>query len=320
MSLWKNWYFWVTGTSGAPIHTVPAFHWIRGRVGQRQNPDGMRSLIHYGVSFALLSLIADWLLVYPAGPYPFIIMAAVHSLWISALLMLLVFNVGFLETLDGRPLGRLNGANILTLGRLLLLPLLAYLIGVRQFSLAAPLYLILAATDVLDGLWARWKKQITKLGIVLDPLADVAFHLWVFGALSWAGLIPPWILVLVLIRYALLIGGGIFLYLTKGQIRVLPTPFGKATGVLITAATMVLLVSPASSNGWLDWIVRGLGVILLLTVLHVIAIGWVNLRLPLQTDPAPTQVRGRWAQSLKKQGEDREVDASHPGESGSKKK
>jgi cardiolipin synthase len=227
--------------------------------------------------------------------------------------MLLVFNVGFLETLDGRPLGHLNGANILTLGRLFLLPLLAYLIGGRRLDLAAPAYLILAATDVLDGLWARWKKQITKLGIVLDPLADVAFHLWVFCALFWAGIIPAWILALVITRYGLLIGGGAFLYLTKGQIRVLPTPFGKATGVLVTAGTLALLIFPPASVPWVYWVVPTLGVILALTVLHVLAIGWVNLRLPLETDPAPTQVRGRWVQSWRRSAEERDGDRREEG-------
>jgi phosphatidylglycerophosphate synthase len=269
-------------------------------VGQRQNPDGMRSLIHYGVAYALLALALNVGLVGSRGFLYFFLVAAAHLIWISSLLTLLVFNVGFLETLDGKPLRHLNGANIVTLGRLFFLPTMAYLIVQGARPAAGLVYLFLALTDVLDGLWARWRGQITKLGIVLDPLVDVAFHVWAFVALWFAEMLPTWILSLVLIRYGLLVGGGIVLYLAKGQIRVLPTPLGKLTGILTTTLCAYLLLWPHRFPGWGYQLLGG---ILAVTILHVVAIGWVNIRRPLVAPPAPAQVRGRWARTLLREDE-----------------
>ncbi|MBD3334996.1 MAG: hypothetical protein GF355_05725 [Candidatus Eisenbacteria bacterium] len=208
--------------------------------------------------------------------------------------------MGFLETLDGRSLSHLNGANIVTVGRLYLLPAMCYAIIEGRLPVAAAAYAVLALSDVLDGLWARWKGQVTKLGIVLDPLADAAFHMWAFAGLALAEMIPVWLLALVLVRYLLLIGGGILLYWIKGQIRVLPTPFGKTTGVLTVLATFVLLAYPGDPRARPAEILWFLGIILALTVLHVVAIGWVNLKLPVTEAPARTQVHGRWAKSLQR--------------------
>jgi cardiolipin synthase len=263
----------------------------------------MRSLIHYGLAFTLLAIAADAVLVSGDGARRVVFVGAVHALWISGVLTVLVLNVGFLSTIDGRMLSHLNGANIITLGRVFLLPTLGYLIAYGLFALAAPLYLALALSDVADGLWARRRGQVTKLGIIFDPLADVAFHIWVFASMWWAQRIPTWILVIVLLRYGLLIFGGVFLYYVKGQIRVFPTPFGKGTGVLVCAASAALLVFPGppdSATALPGWIVTALGIVLATTVLHVLAIGWVNLKLPLSDTPVGPQVRGRWARELKK--------------------
>jgi cardiolipin synthase len=302
----KNWYIWLRGNVREAGVTVPAFDWIRGRVGQRQNPDGMRSVIHYGVAFAGVGLVVNGLVAGPDGFLPFAILSAIQLIWVFGFIALMVFNVGFLETLDGRQLRHLNGANILTLGRLVLLPALGYLIAYRHFSVAGVAYLVLAFTDVVDGLWARWRGQVTKLGIVFDPLVDVAFHLWAFAALWKADLVPGWILILVLIRYALLLVGGVGLYLGKGQIRIFPTPFGKVTGILITAGCAALLFFPGGEGrpGAPAWVVQGMGVIVAATVAHVLAIGWVNLRLPLRAEPAVPQVRGRFAQSIRRKREE----------------
>ncbi|MBD3335054.1 MAG: hypothetical protein GF355_06025, partial [Candidatus Eisenbacteria bacterium] len=81
MSLWKTWYFWLTGSRGAGSQTIPAFHWIRGRVGQRQNADGMRSLIHYGVAFTVVSAVLDAVFIGDLGIRSILVYSAVHFVW-----------------------------------------------------------------------------------------------------------------------------------------------------------------------------------------------------------------------------------------------
>ena len=97
----------------------------------------------------------------------------------------------------------LNPANFLTTFRILLVPLYLYLFA-RQEPLTAVLALIVfvtaAVTDLLDGHLARTRKEITKLGKFLDPLAD---KFLVVGALVqfWAmELVSFWLVLVIVIR------------------------------------------------------------------------------------------------------------------------
>ncbi len=71
--------------------------------------------------------------------------------------------------------GILNPANILTMLRILLVPLYLWLFAKGTWStgvLALIVFIIAAVTDLYDGRLARSRKEITKLGKFLDPLAD----------------------------------------------------------------------------------------------------------------------------------------------------
>jgi hypothetical protein len=81
--------------------------------------------------------------------------------------------------------------------------------------------------------------------------------------------------------------------------------------VLVTSATALLLLVPARSPLEGDWLVPILGLLTVLSILHVVVIGVVNLKLPLQITPAPTQVRGRWARTLSRRGNE-PPDATSP--------
>ena len=97
--------------------------------------------------------------------------------------------------------------NILTLSRIGLVPLLLVLIwpGIesRQTCFwAAMLFALGSATDVVDGLLARSRGQVTVLGKFLDPLADKLFYLVPMVAFLQMDppRIPAWIVLLIIIR------------------------------------------------------------------------------------------------------------------------
>lgn len=100
----------------------------------------------------------------------------------------------------------LNVANALTALRLLLVPVFAWLLlaeGGTNPSLriaAAAVFLIASLTDWVDGWWARKYDLVTTFGKVADPIADKALTGVALIGLSWLGLLPWWVTVVIIGR------------------------------------------------------------------------------------------------------------------------
>ncbi len=146
-------------------------------------------------------------------------------------------------------------ANWISLVRLLLIP--AFLLAFFRLGRlpAAGLYVLLAATDSLDGYLARRRREISTLGQILDPLADKLLVLTAFGLLVWHDGWARWLLGLLLGKELLLLGGGALLMRRQG--RVIPASLlGKgASFLLFCGLTAGLAGWPAGQA------VAGLGVV-----------------------------------------------------------
>ncbi len=97
----------------------------------------------------------------------------------------------------------LNWPNRITLIRIFLVPiLLVFLISPRGWSpiIAATIFLIAAFTDWLDGHLARSTNQITRLGQLLDPIADKLLVTAALVSLVGRQQVPAWIVVIILCR------------------------------------------------------------------------------------------------------------------------
>lgn len=97
----------------------------------------------------------------------------------------------------------LNLPNMITIGRLFLIPPVIMLIHpvdpVRNF-LAAMLFALASALDLLDGYLARRWELVTVFGKFVDPLADKIMVSAVLVYLVFVGLVPPWLVVVLLAR------------------------------------------------------------------------------------------------------------------------
>lgn len=133
----------------------------------------------------------------------------------------------------------MNLPNMLTSIRFLLIPV--YVIFFVNGQLISSFLVMTAAglTDILDGYIARKRGQITRIGILLDPLADKLMLITVVLSLMWARMIPWSAAFLIFFRDLAMIGmAAYFHYLGKA-----PTPanrLGKATTVLYYAAVMLV--------------------------------------------------------------------------------
>ncbi len=93
--------------------------------------------------------------------------------------------------------------NKITIARIAVTPILAWLIyqdGLAERWMAFLLFVLAAVSDVVDGNLARHRGEITRFGQLLDPIADKLLVLVTFVPLYGIGLLPLWLVILVLAR------------------------------------------------------------------------------------------------------------------------
>jgi cardiolipin synthase len=139
----------------------------------------------------------------------------------------------------------MNVPNSLTILRILLIPVYVGLLNYEQFDYALAALFIAGLTDALDGTIARVANQRTRLGEVLDPLADKLLLTTGFITLSVMHLVPLWITILVASRDLMLTLGAAVAHFTNTQVDISPTALGKGT-TLVQLTTLVAVVFFAS--------------------------------------------------------------------------
>ncbi len=137
--------------------------------------------------------------------------------------------------------------NVVTVGRILVLPLLWYDLVNLHLWRALIVLAVFSATDWVDGYLARRLDQVSRLGQLLDPTADRLLLVVVGVAIIVADLVPWWVVALVVVRdVAMLVGGGLLLARTDGPPPV--TRLGKvATFVLMVAFPLFIGASAVGS-------------------------------------------------------------------------
>lgn len=162
-------------------------------------------------------------------------------------------------------------ANKITIIRIMLVPFLAACFIYYDQSLdilryaALGIFIVCGITDAVDGYVARSFYQKTKLGKMLDPLADKILiitsyiALSVMGNIPLASRIPPWLSIIVISRDALLLlGAGVIFVMTK-DIEIRPSFLGKAT-TFFQMATVVLALLQTAWISPILWITAALTV------------------------------------------------------------
>jgi len=137
----------------------------------------------------------------------------------------------------------MNIPNILTLVRIILVPVFVILMMQGSFSHALAVFVLAGVTDGLDGFLARILRQQTILGSYLDPLADKALIITSFVSLSILDLIPDWLAVVVISRDCIILFGVSVLSLMSVPFEIRPTYVSKATTVLQLLTVFLVLVS-----------------------------------------------------------------------------
>jgi cardiolipin synthase len=142
----------------------------------------------------------------------------------------------------------LTVANLLTLLRLLLIPVFALLTVEERLAMAVVVFVTAALTDMLDGLMARRLHQSTSLGRILDPVADKVLLVTAFVILALPGHsfrpIPLWVTVMVISRDVFIVLGAAAIFLTTNFRGFRPSLPGKvSTCIQFLTVTAVLVAN-----------------------------------------------------------------------------
>lgn len=125
----------------------------------------------------------------------------------------------------------INLPNILTVIRILLVPLFVIYLQKKMFMPALIVFTAAGISDGLDGLLARYLNQKTSLGAHLDPLADKLLLASAFVTLSIIQCIPGWLTVIVISRDILIILGIGVCIMLNIEIEIKPSLISKCTTV-----------------------------------------------------------------------------------------
>jgi len=149
----------------------------------------------------------------------------------------------------------MNLPNVLTVLRLLMVPVFAYLYSHAQPGWALGIFLLAGATDALDGYLARKYDQITSFGKLMDPFADKVMTVTMLICLSISGRIARWVPIVLLVKEVWMVGASAVLL--KKHMVVHANIFGKA-------ATVLFLIAISAVYPWhdMEWLYRVGGVLI----------------------------------------------------------
>jgi cardiolipin synthase len=136
--------------------------------------------------------------------------------------------------------------NLITVFRIILIPVYLFLffsdIEDKVFILGM-IFMIAGVSDVLDGFIARRFNLMSKLGAALDPFADKMMSFTVLVTFTMIGLIPVWILIPMLLKEIIMIGGGLILYLKHGKAVIPSNKYGKIATFSLYAAILSIVLN-----------------------------------------------------------------------------
>jgi cardiolipin synthase len=156
--------------------------------------------------------------------------------------------------------------NIITFIRFLLLPPVVLLLLHGRHDAAMLVFAVAGFSDALDGYLAKRYHWTSRLGALLDPLADKLMLVSAFVTLAWLGLIPVWLVGLIILRDVVIVTGAIVYNMRIEKLEAAPSVVSKIN----TFAQILLVLAVMFSQSfqqlpalWMDVLIY---VVLVLTL------------------------------------------------------
>jgi cardiolipin synthase (CMP-forming) len=159
--------------------------------------------------------------------------------------------------------------NLITLGRILLVPIVVWAITLGEMRVAFLLFLAAGISDAVDGFLAKRFHMKSELGAYLDPLADKALIVSIYVSLGIAGVLPIFLVILVVSRDIMIIGAFLLAWLVGRPMPVRPLLVSKANTVAQIVLVVLLLAERAFGFDLTFVSQLTMGVVALLTLVSI---------------------------------------------------
>jgi cardiolipin synthase len=150
--------------------------------------------------------------------------------------------------------------NIITFVRFLLVPPVVLLLLNHRYDAAMLVFALAGFSDALDGYLAKRYHWTSPLGALLDPLADKLMLVSGFVALAWLGLIPPWLVGLIILRDVVIVTGAIVYHMRIEKLEAAPSVVSKLNTlaqILLVLAVMFSQAIQELPSFWMDVLIYG---------------------------------------------------------------
>src|SRR6202012_3286544 len=191
-------------------------------------------------------------------------------------------------SLEIRPVAgkrRVSIPNIITLGRILLVPVIIWAIASSQMEIAFAIFIVAGVSDAVDGFLAKRFNMTSELGALLDPLADKALLVSIYIALGIWSAIPRWLVILVVSRDFMIVAAVMVSWLFDRPVAMKPSMVSK----LNTVAQVALAALVLASLGFefrprpYDLILMGLVTLFTLSSVSLYLVEWVRHMSTIET-------------------------------------
>jgi cardiolipin synthase len=144
--------------------------------------------------------------------------------------------------------------NLISLARLLSVPVMVYVILQGYYAAAFWIFLAAGVSDAVDGLIAKHYGVTSQVGSFLDPLADKALLIGVFLTLGSLGEIALWLVIMIAFRDLLIIGGALLFQTLTHSLKMEPLFVSKVNTVaqIALAGFVLARLGLDASGGWLE--------------------------------------------------------------------
>ena len=132
--------------------------------------------------------------------------------------------------------------NLLTLARIAAVPVLILFLYEGRYGAALAVFVLAGITDGLDGWIAKRFKCVTRLGSILDPLADKILIVSTYVMLVLAGDLPFWLILLIGFRDLGILAGVLVLNTLNGHVQMQPSLLSKVNTFLQISLVILVMV------------------------------------------------------------------------------
>jgi cardiolipin synthase len=143
-------------------------------------------------------------------------------------------------------MGGMTIPNIITIGRLIIVPVVIVMIMQQRWGAAFVLFALAAVSDGIDGFIARHFDMKSEFGAYIDPLADKALLVSIYVTLAVVGAIPGWLAIVVVSRDAMIVAAVLLSWVMARPVAIRPLLVSK----LNTAAQLAFAAFALAANAY----------------------------------------------------------------------